>query len=228
MTWTKATYLSRTREWMDATGSDRWSDAFLYALLGLKHREEWEGILDANPTYRFAQRSLNTDANGQFQLSDLSSGSGDTVQTAYKLIAVTDGNTIQWRETEFARVPLGTSGTMAALDFDRSYYLIGDSVQLLPSAGGQGLVVSCSLVPVAIDQLSGDSSTVDFVDGYENLIALCAAADALAKGGTETGATADLRALAQTYRQGLYASVARRTTTPTFLGFSDSSYTWGG
>ena len=135
MAWTKATYLSRTREWMDATGSDRWSDAFLYALLGLKHREEWEGILDANPTYRFAQRSLNTDANGQFLWSDLSSGSGDAVQTAYKIIAVTDGNTIQWRETDFARVPLGTSGTMAALDFDRSYYLTGDTVQLLPSAG---------------------------------------------------------------------------------------------
>lgn len=228
MAWTKATYLTRTREWMDATGSDRWSDAFLYALLGLKFREEWEGMLDAAPTYRFAQRSVTTDANGQFALSDLSSGSGDSAQTAYKIITITDGNTIQWRETDFARVPLGTSGTMSALDFDRSYYLVGNQVQLLPSSGGMGLVVSCSLVPTPIDSLSADSSVVDFVDGYENLIAMLAAADALAKGGTETGATGDLRALAQTYRQGLYASVARRTTTPTFLGFSDSSYTWGG
>jgi hypothetical protein len=227
MTWTKATYLSRTREWMDATGSDRWSDAFLYALLGLKFREEWEGVLDAAPTYRFAQRSVTTDANGQFALSALASGSGDTAQTAYKLITVTDG-TVLYRETDYARVPLATSGTYNGLEFDRSYYLIGDTVQVLPTAAGLGLTVAVNWVPTPIDQLSGDAVTADFVDGYENLVALLAAADALAKGGTETGATGDLRALAQTYRQGLYASVQRRTTTPMFLGFSDSSIAWGG
>jgi len=227
MTWTKATYLSRTREWMDATGSDRWSDAFLYALLGLKFREEWEGVLDAAPTYRFAQRSVTTDANGQFALSALASGSGDTAQTAYKLITVTDG-TVLYRETDYARVPLATSGTYNGLEFDRSYYLIGDTVQVLPTAAGLALTVAVNWVPTPIDQLSGDAVTADFVDGYENLVALLAAADALAKGGTETGATGDLRALAQTYRQGLYASVQRRTTTPMFLGFSDSSIAWGG
>lgn len=227
MAWTKATYLSRMREWMDATASTRWSDNFLYSLLGMTFRNEWSGLLDAAPTYRFGQRSVTTDANGQFTFSGLTSGSGDSAQNINKIITVTDGGQTIWRETDFARVPLATGGTMSALDFDRTYYLIGDTVQVLPAQAGLGLIVSVNWTPTPIDELSATSVDADFPTGYENLIAVQAAADALAKGGAETGATADLLQLAMTYRQNLYGEIARRTTTPTFLGFSDSAWQWG-
>lgn len=227
MAWTKATYLSRTREWMDATGSDRWSDAFLYALLGFAFREEWKGLLDAAPYYRFAQRSVTTDANGVFTLASLDSGSGDSEQNLNKILTVTDGNSVVYRETDFSVVPLGTVGTANSLLYDRRYYLVGDSVQILPATGGQALTVSVNYTPTPIDDLSGDTVEADFPAGYENVVALMAASDALLKGGAEAGATNDLRELAMKYRQSLYADIARRTATPMLLGFSDRASEWG-
>ena len=227
MAWTKATYLSRTREWMDATGSDRWSDAFLYALLGFAFREEWKGMLDAAPYYRFAQRSVTTDANGVFPLSDLDSGSGDSEQNLNKILTVTDGNAVVFRETDFSVVPLGTVGTANNLLWDRRYYLTGNNVQILPASGAQALTVAVNYFPTPIDDLSGDSVEADFPAGYENVVALVAASNALLKGGAEAGATNDLQQLAQQFRQALYADIARRTATPMLLGFSDRAQDWG-
>ncbi len=227
MAWTKATYLSRTREWMDATGSDRWSDPFLYAVLGFAFREEWKGMLDASPYYRFAQRSVTTDTSGMFTLAGLDAGSGDTEQNFNKILTVTDGNAVVFRETDFSVVPLGTAGTANNLLYDRRYYLRGDSVQILPATGGQTLTVSVNYYPTPIDDLSGDTVEADFPAGYENLVALVAASNALLKGGAESSATRDLAQLAMTYRQALYADVARRTATPMILGFSDRAAEWG-
>lgn len=226
MAWTKATYLSRTREWMDATGSARWSDTFLYALLGLKFREEWTGILDAAPTYRFAQRSVTASSVGVVALSGLDSGSGDTLETLNKIISVTDGNSIIYREVEFSAVPLGTVGSNNDLMMDRLYYLAGTNLQVLP-ATSTALTITVNHIPTTIDNLSGDAVNAEFPTGYENLIALSAAADALAMGGSETGATAELRQLAQTYRQQVYAEVQRRTTTPMLWQFTDRAAEWG-
>lgn len=229
MAWTKATYLTRCREWMDAVGSDRWSDPFLYALLGLKFREEWQGVLDAAPYFRFVQRDVTTDADGQFSYTGLSDpATGDTQENVYKLLVLTDGANTVYRETDFRNVPLALSGTMQDLSFDRQYYLVGDNVQILPQAASASLVASINWYPTPVDQLSGDTVEADFPTGYENLVALAAAADALAKGGAETGATSDLRALAQTYRQSLYADVARRTGNPTMMAFPDRASAWGG
>jgi hypothetical protein len=229
MAWTKATYLLRMREWMDAVGSERWSDAYLYAMLGMKFRDEWQGVLDAAPYYRFAQRTPTTDSAGQFSYADLSDPStGDAQQNVFKLLVLTDGNATVYRETDFSNVPLATAGTMNYLDFDRRYYLIGDTVQVLPAGGGLSLVASINWYPTPIDQLSGDDVDADFPAGFENLVALAAGADALAIGGAETGATADLRALALTYRQNLYADVARRTGNPLVLAFPDAAWNWGG
>lgn len=226
MAWTKATYLSNTRIWMDAVASTRWSDTFLYSLLGLKFREEWTGILDACPTYRFAQRSVTTAADGTFALSSLNSGSGDSLQTLNKILTITDGNSIVYQETNFSAVPLGTVGANASLQFDRLYYLAGTNAQILP-ATSTALTITVNHTPTVIDSLSGDSVEADFPTGYEHLVALSAAADALATGGTETSAAGDLRALAQTYRQALYGEMQRRTTNPLVMGFTDRAAVWG-
>lgn len=228
MAWTKATYLQRTKEWMDAVGSDRWSDAFLYSILGMTFRDEWNGMLDTNPYYRFAKRSVTTDSTGLFAFSALDSGSGDTAQNAYKIVTLTDGANTVYRETDWRQVPLALSGTEDYLSYDRQYYLIGSDVQILPQTGGQSLQVGVNWTPTAIDDLASDASTVDFPSGHENLIALSAAAMALAKGGAETQSTGDLMSLAQKRREALYADVARKTANPTFLQFPDYASQWGG
>lgn len=228
MAWTKATYLARTRDWMDATGSDRWSDAFLYSILGMVFRDEWQGILDTNPYYRFAKRSVTTDSTGVFPLSALDTGAGDIKQSVYKILTVTDGANTVYRETDFRQVPLALSGSEDYLSYDRQYYLVGEDVQILPQTGNQSLQVGINWTPTPVDLLNSDISEADFPAGHENLIALSAAAMALAKGGAETQSTGDLMALAQQRREALYADVSRRTGNPTFMQFPDFAAQWGG
>lgn len=228
MAWTKATYLERTRDWMDAQNSARWSDNFLYALLDMVFRDEWQGVLDANPYYRFAKRSVTTDSNGIFTLAATNSGGGDLEEHTYKIITLTDGANTIYRETDFRQVPLALSGTEDYLSYDRQYYLIGDAVQILPQSGNQSLQVGVNYIPTSIESLATPASVVDFPAGHENLLALSAGAMALAKGGAETQATGDLLALAQQRRQALYADVSRRTGNPTFLQFPDNAMQWGG
>jgi len=227
MAWTKETYLQRTREWMDAVGSDRWSDAFLYALLDKAYRDETQGILNASPYFKFAQRTVTTDSNGQFSFSGLSSGSGDNQQNVYRIITVTDGQNTLYRETEFRNVPLAVSGTTDYLGFDRQYYLIGDNVQILPQTSGLSLQVSINYIGTPIDELS-PLGTADFPPGHENLLALSAAANALAIGGSEFKQTQELSSLAQQFRTALYEDVARRTSNPMTLTFPDRAAVWGG
>lgn len=228
MAWTKATYLARTRDWMDATASDRWSDAFLYSLLGMAFRDEWQGVLDTNPYYRFAKRSVTTDSNGAFLLSATNSGGGDTQQNTFKLITLTDGANTVYRETDWRQVPLALSGSEDYLSYDRQYYLIGDTVQILPQTGNLALQVGVNWTPTPIDELASDLSLVDFPAGHEHLLALDAAGMALAKGGAETQSAADILQLAKQRRDAFYGDISRLTTNPTFMQFPDHAAVWGG
>lgn len=228
MAWTKATYLARTRDWMDATASDRWTDSFLYSLLGMAFRDEWQGMLGTNPYYRFAKRSVTTDSNGAFLLTDLNSGGGDAQQNLFKIVTLTDGANTVYRETDWRQVPLALSGTEDYLSYDRQYYLIGDTVQILPQTGGQSLQVGVNWTPTPIDELSNDLAVVDFPAGHEHLLTLVAAGMALAKGGAETQSAADILALAKQRRDALYGDISRLTSNPTFMQFPDHSSVWGG
>jgi hypothetical protein len=228
MTWTKATYLARTRDWMDATASDRWSDQFLYSLLGMAFRDEWQGALDTNPYYRFAKRSVTTDSNGAFALTALNAGGGDAQENTFKIITLTDGANTVYRETDWRQVPLALSGTEDYLSYDRQYYLIGETVQILPQTSGQSLQVGVNWIPTPIDELSSDLATVDFPAGHEHLLTLVAAGMALAKGGAETQSAGDILALAQQRRQAFYGDISRLTSNPTFMQFPDHASVWGG
>jgi hypothetical protein len=228
MAWTKATYLERTRDWMDAQNSDRWSDNFLYSLLDMAFRDEWQGMLNTDPYYRFAKRSVTTDSDGVFAISATNSGGGDTAENTYKIITLTDGANTIYRETDFRQVPLALSGTEDYLSYDRQYYLIGESVQILPQTANQSLQVGVNWIPTSFDDLASSASTVNFPTGHENLLALVAASMALAKGGAESQAAGDLMTLAKQRREALYGDISRRTGNPTFMQFPDNAQAWGG
>jgi hypothetical protein len=114
---------------MDGVGSGRWSDTIIKAVANSVFDAEWSEILNAAPTYRFAQRSVTTDANGQVAFSALNGGSGDSAQNWYRIISVTNGN-VSYRETRFQDVPLGTSG-QAQNSYDKLYYLVGETLKHL-------------------------------------------------------------------------------------------------
>lgn len=226
MSYTRAQLMSNTREMMDATNSQRWSDAFVRTALGGVGSSEWQGILAANPYYRFAQRSVSAGSTGLFPYTDLNSGSGDSAQTWNRILAITDGNSIVYRQTDFMASPLATSSNYQSPSASL-WYDAGTNVQVLPAAAAS-LVVSINHTPPRIDQLSADNVTVDFPDGHESILWLEAGAYLLSKGGAENDAAQTLRAMAEQERQDMYAALARRSARPTFLGYGDTSGDWAG
>lgn len=188
---------------------------------------EWTGILNQNPYYRFANRSVTTDSSGRIAISDLSSGTGDSREYFYRmLVGPTDGNVL-WRETDLRSVPLGTQSS-AQSPSEYLFYLAGDYFQLLPVASGTALTVAVNHVPPTIAQLAGEDSTVVFPTSYEYVAVWTTAGTLFMKGGAETGAAADLFALASDARRRMLADIGRRTTRPSFALFSDSPAAWGG
>lgn len=227
MALTRTTYMTNVRNQMDAVGSTRWSDTEVKTALGIVSGEEYSGILGANPNYKFAQRAVTTNSAGQFAYTALNSGTTDTIQTWYRILAISDGNMVVYRQTDFQAVPLASS-TNYDSPYERLWYDAGDNVQVIPVASGLALTVTVNWTPVAIDNLSSDSITYDFPAGHESIIWLGAAAFLLDKGGQRTDAANILRGSAAQRRQQMYQDLARRSAAPLQLGYPDVASDWGG
>jgi outer membrane receptor protein involved in Fe transport len=128
-----------TREYMDAVGSTRWSDATIKLVLNNVFDSEWSNILNAAPYYRFAIRQVTTDVNGQFAFTTLNSGSADTQQNFYRMLSVSDGNVL-YGQTRYQDVPLATTSNYLPT-YPRLYYIAGQAVQALPVSSALGLYV---------------------------------------------------------------------------------------
>lgn len=226
MTLTVQQYVSNTRTMMDAASSARWTDDFIVQVLGYTHSAEWGSLLNANPYTRFNQLSPVTDANGQFTLDSLNSGSGDTKKYWYRLLALTDGTAV-YRETQFVTVPLATTANYGQ-PYQRMYYLAGDNYQVLPVTSGLTLTATVNWTPPRPDQLASTLSAVDFPDGHESILWNLAGADLLTKGGAEVEAANALRAIAANQRKDMYQDLSRRSARPLFMGYGDTGADWGG
>lgn len=221
----RSVYMTNVRNQADATGSPRWSDTEVRTALGIAGLEAWSAILGANPYYKFAQRSVTANALGQFTWASLSSGSGDTAQNLYRLLAMTDGSGVVYRQSAFMDTPLGTATN--AVPNQYLWYDAGDNVQILPVAP-TALTVSVNYTPPSIDSLSADTVAVDFPVGHEAVVFLNAAAFLLDKGGAESDAAGALRASAFLRLQMLLQDLSRRAAQPMMLSFPDRASDWGG
>lgn len=219
-------YITNTREMMDAANSDRWTDAFITTVLGIVSAREWSGILGASPYYRFATRSVTTDANGKFLYTALNSGSGDSAETWYRVFAITDGQTV-YQQTKFVDVPIATTSNYET-PYQRLWYDAGNYIQVLPVTSGLALTVTVNHTPPRVDQLSATSVAVEFPAGSECILWLEAAAMLLEKGGAESDAADRMRAMASVERDNLFGDITRRSARPTYMGYPDSSAEWGG
>lgn len=222
---TTNTLISETREYMDAVGSDRWSDSLIKTVLNSVFEAEWSNILNAAPYYKFATRTVTTDADGQFALSDLDLTSGDTSQYLYRIMSVSDGNYL-YQQTRFQDVPLATT-TNYLPSHPRLYYIAGDNVQILPVASDVTMTIGINYKPQSIsDLLSDSSSEVVFPRNSHLILVWEAAAQLLLKGGAETSAAVDLKALAREERESLLDDIRRRTINPTMMAYPDSKSDW--
>jgi hypothetical protein len=215
-----------TREYMDAVGSTRWSDATIKLVLNSVFDNEWSNILNAAPYYRFAQRQVTTDANGQFAFTTLNSGSGDTEQNFYRIMSVSDGNVL-YGQTRFQDVPLATT-TNYLPTYPRLYYIAGQSVQILPVSPSQSLYVGVNYKPTSISDLAGDASIIDYPANCHLVLVWMAASLLLLKGGTEAAAASNLKAMADDDRKTLLDDIRRMTINPTMMAYPDQKYDWSG
>jgi hypothetical protein len=222
---TTSILISETREYMDAVGSDRWSDSLIKTVLNSVFEAEWSNILNAAPYYRFATRTVTTDADGQFALSDLDLAGGDSSQYWYRIMSVSDGNYL-YQQTRFQDVPLATT-TNYLPSHPRLYYIAGDNVQILPVASDVTMTIGINHKPQSISDLLNDSSSeVVFPRNSHLILVWEAAAQLLLKGGAETSAAVDLKALARQERESLLDDIRRRTINPTMMAYPDNKSDW--
>lgn len=226
MAMTRTTYMSYVRNNMDAVSSARWSDTEVKVALGVVAGEEYQLLLGANPYFKFAQRAVTTNSSGQFAYTSLNSGSGNSAQTWFRMLAITDGNLVVYRQTSFQAVPLAST-TNYDSPYEKLWYDAGDNVQILPVASGLALTVTVNWTPTNIVDLNADSDTYDWPAGHEAVIYLGAAAFLLDKGGAETDAANIMRASAGARRDQLFQQVQRRSAGPIALGYPDVASDWG-
>lgn len=222
---TRSELVSDTQDFMDATGSERWSAAIILTVLDSVFDGEWSNILSAAPYYRAATRTVTTDANGQFALTDLDSGTGDSAQNHYRIISITDG-TYVYSETRFQDAPLATSSNYPYV-YDRTFYLMGSQVQVLPVAVNTTLSVTVNYKPPVPSDLASDSSVVDYPANSHLILVWEAAARLLMKGGAETQASLDLMSLTRMERETLLLDLQRRTIAPMRMMPMDDASDWG-
>jgi hypothetical protein len=223
---TRAQLVALTREFMDAVGSDRWSDSTIKTVLNGVYDEEWSNILNAAPYYTFQQLTLTTDANGQIPFASLSTGSGDSQKNYYRILSVSDGNVL-YDQTDFQYVPLATT-TNYLPTYPRLYYLIGTNVQILPVGSGTTIYCAVNYKPTALIDLATDASIIDFPGNSETILALGASYKLLLKGGAEVAAARNYRDLANDERQTMLDDLRRRTINPTRMAYPDQKYDWSG
>lgn len=222
----RAELVTLTREVMDATGSERWSDSTITSALNLVYDDEWSNLLNATQYYTYAMRTVTTDANGVVAFTDLNSGGGDSQQNMYRILSVSDGNVL-YSQTRFQDVPLATT-TNYLPTYPRLYYIVGEQMQVLPVDGGISLYVAVNYKPTSLSDLATDASTITFPLGGEWVLANEAGARLLNKGGAESNAAQVLKREAAEIRAGILDDIRRRTINPTMLAYPDQKYDWAG
>lgn len=225
MSYTRAQLVTLTEEAMDAVSSDRWGSTLKLQALSTVYGRGWRRILGANRAYRWARRSVTLDANGRTTVASLDSGSGDSAQRFYKLLAAAKVDTNQrYRVSDFMDDPLRTEVHPTFPSFE--VWRQGDDLQFTPV---EAVSVYCWVnhLPTLIKDLSGDGVAVTWPsDEYVPILAYEAGAFLLGKGGAEAGAAQMLTVLAEDLWGDLLADVARVSTDPLFVQASDSSADW--
>lgn len=236
MSMTQAQFWAAVQNYLDSTGTDassaatidslRWDHTTISAVGDNVFGEEWSNILDTNQVYRFQNiTNLTTDSNGQIALTSLTTGSGDTAKNFYRVLSGFSDGTVLYRQTDYRNVPLGTV-TNYQSPWDYLFYLAGQNFQFLPVASGTVLQTWVSWTPTTISALATSSSVIDFPSPY--VLVWQTAGKLLLKGGAQSGAAQTMFQLAEDARQNMLGSIARLTTRPDFLQFTDTAANWGG
>lgn len=227
MTITKAELRTRVLNMADASGSDRWDDTAggeVDEIIGVAFDREWKRILNANPYYRVGRRTPTSDSSGYYAVSDLTSGSGNSAERLYRVIAFSVDSTV-YEETRLDQYLFPSTSSPQP---QYLWYFEGSYIVALPLTASKQATVIVNHLPTRTDDLSAEDSTVTFPDGYEDVVVCSAAALILMKGSAEAGAAASLEIQAEELRQDMLQDIARRSLKPIGIRYNDSVSDWAG
>lgn len=219
-------------EYADAVGSPRWSTANINIAMGGVQWRNIARLLNANNQFYINTCTVTQNVNGQFNWSDLTTGSGDSAKNAYRVQSLgspssTSGGTsspLFYREVKYVQYPNPQASTQLAY----VWYRFGSVAQVLPASSGMALQAVVNYRPPRVDQLSADSITVEYPDGYETGLACETAAMMLMKGAAESGVAADLMAVANGIFEDMILDLGRMSISPTVAQAMDNASDWGG
>lgn len=218
----RGTLLTLAEEMADAVDSPRWGTTLKRQLLGEVHWREWRDLLNVNQMLRFGSRTVTTDADGRFLKTALNSGSGDSLETCYRILTVNQGN-LFYQPSSYREYPISPGN----VSLPQVWYELGTQIQLIPAASGNSVTVGVNHLPQRADLLVDDTSTVTFPDGYDLVLAYETAASMLMKGAAESDLAAELRQAAQALRERMQQDVARLAVRPLRLAAADDRFDWG-
>lgn len=224
---TRAEFLTRVRQLSDTlqATADYPSDMIL-DFASMVHADEWRGVLEASPYYRTVERTLTLDANRTFAWADLSSGSGDTRQRVFRVLALTDGDGRDFQYAPPDRLWL-LRGAAVPSASQRLWTKNGDRVQVFGAGPGTTLYALVNYTPTAIGALASDASAIDWLEDWWPVLFYETAALTLTRGGREMDEATRLIGLGDKLRQRMLAALRREAATPTVLGAADDVLDWG-
>lgn len=229
MAFTKAQIRTRVKNKMDAVNSTRWdftANGEVDEHIAFVVDKEWRRILNANRYYRCDKRTPTSDSSGRFLISDLTSGTaGAAHQRFYRVLAVLIDSQ-PYLEGELVDMPLATTNGSPTL----AWYRVGDYIQAIPvQAAKVATGIWVNHIPYRFnDATVAEGATFIFPDGYEDIVVLESAAALLAKGGTETNTSVELKAFAREMRDEMLSDIQRFSTKPMAMRYDDSRGDWGG
>lgn len=233
MSITRAELRTRVLEAADATSSGRWDNTpgtgIVDRHLGIVQLKEWRRILNACPYYRVASRTPVADASGRITFAQLSDATNpDAAQTVYRVLQVAFNN-VALREVNPKDAYLAGVGSGNPYPFQYGIWYRDDAGILVPGyANETATAIHVNHLPTRADKLTGDTVLVEFPDDYEDILVYEGAARLLSKGAAETGAAAELKALAEDDRRDMLQDLSRTQAGPWVLQFPDIAAEWGG
>lgn len=212
----------------DAFGAQRWdvsAGGEVDRRISGVYDKIWRRILNANRFYRAGKRTPTSDAvTGRYALTDLDAGAGNTQERFYRILQIiVDG------------VRYGPPGALTDYNnaddqLDRRVaYLEGTNLAVFPLQLSKAAdAIWVNWIPQRPAALAADTDSVVFPDGHEEVLVVLSAARLLMKGGAETQASLELKnEVAEDYEE-LLQDVARLSTDPLVMQFSDNASEWAG
>lgn len=227
MAMTRQTFLTRVRQMSDTLNATvDYPNELLKDLGSMVHVDEWRKLLNEAPYYQTASRTVTLDADRCFLWSALTTGTGNNVQTVYRVLeaVASDGNNLTYAQPDRVRLAdLSRLQTTTKL-WTRN----GSKVQTYGTTAGESLTFLVSYTPCALGDLASDADFIDFPEPWMPIVFYETAALALSKGGREVQEAVELQRMADGMRQKMLADIRRESGQPYILGADDHPWEWGG